>query len=169
MDIWVWGRQPACTSRCLAWISFSCSSSLFFRRSLASSFFSGGQPLAAAILIGISLSHPVPQARVADPEILSDPGDRHGALTREPDRALPELWRMRDGHDGHPSQWPLATPGQVSGRRGKLTPPLRRSWRQRLSWEARPDRRRWHIRGPRRSSQCPPADERSAKRSRGLS
>ncbi len=72
----------------------------------------------AAILVSISLGHPVPQARVADAEILL--GDRCGALTGELDRALPELPGVWCGHDGHPCRRPPATSGRVSGRRGKF-------------------------------------------------
>lgn len=103
-------------------ISLSCSSSLFFRRSSASSFFSALVSPEAAILIGIRLSHPVPKARLADPEILRDPVDRCGALAGELDSALPELRRVWCGHDGHPSRWPLATSGRVPGRREEAQP-----------------------------------------------
>gem|GEM_PF-6373067 len=43
----------------------------------------------------------------------------YGALAGELDRALPELQGERCGHDGHPSRWPTATSGQVSGKRGE--------------------------------------------------
>jgi hypothetical protein len=34
------------------------------------------------------------------------------------------------GHDGHPSRWPLATSGRVSGKRGKLRSSFsHRDWR----------------------------------------
>ncbi|GEM_PF-6421394 len=79
-----------------------------------------GQPLAAAILIVISLGQPVPPARLTDPGILGDLGDRRGALKSELDRALPELQWAWSGHNGHPSLWPPATSGRVSGRRGKV-------------------------------------------------
>src|SRR5215472_15059153 len=45
----------------------------------------------AAVVVGVGLGHPVPQARLADAEVLGDLGDRCGALAGELDGALAEL------------------------------------------------------------------------------
>jgi len=50
-----------------------------------------------------ALPHPILQARPANPQILRQLKQRFVALTRQLDRAAPELWRVWCRHAGHPS------------------------------------------------------------------
>src|SRR5256885_4903888 len=53
-----------------------------------------GQPCRAAVLVGISLGQPVPQARLANPQILGHRSDPFIAHTGKLDSTLTELRRL---------------------------------------------------------------------------
>src|SRR5699024_11226786 len=56
-------------------------------------------------VLDISLTHPVRQARLRDPEVLRDLGELLARFTvpRDTDDVVAELLGVRSGHDAHPS------------------------------------------------------------------
>ena len=62
---------------------------------------------------------PVPQTGLGDRQLFRDRGDRLDPRTSEVDSALPELRRVRSGHERHPSWRSGSASGDVSGARGQ--------------------------------------------------
>jgi len=61
----------------------------------------------------------VPQARLADPQVLRQLGEQLGPLTGQLHGTTSELFRVRRRHGHDPSRWPAATSGGVSVLRGE--------------------------------------------------
>ena len=85
-----------------------------------------GQPRGIrAAHVGVVLGKPVPQAGLGDRLLVRDRGDRLDPRTSEVNSALPELRRVRSGHEQHPSRRNGSASGEVSGSRGQAHQGLR--------------------------------------------
>lgn len=63
-------------------------------------FVAGGQPRTVRCVVGLGLSQPVPQTRLANRQLFSQCGDRLLAQTRKLDRTTTKLQWMRCRHGG---------------------------------------------------------------------